>query len=237
MPVYRLSDHDIVFPPPSQAPPDGLLAVAGDLRPERLLAAYSQGIFPWPHDGYPLLWFSPDPRMVLRPAELHVARRLARTLRQGKFEVRLDSAFRAVMEGCAGVPRKHERGTWITPEMIAAYCRLHELGFAHSAEAYSGGELVGGIYGVSLGHAFIGESMFARVNDASKVAFATLVHQLARWEFTLVDAQVYTRHVAHFGATEWPRARYLRALNEALQWPTRRGRWVLEEGDFSEPAG
>jgi leucyl/phenylalanyl-tRNA--protein transferase len=225
--VYRLGTQ-VAFPPPDEAEPSGLLAVGGDLRPERLLLAYSLGIFPWPLVERPLLWFSPDPRMVLEPAALRVSRSLAKTLRQGRFEVRLDTRFDEVVRRCAEVPRRGEVGTWITPELATAYRRLHELGFAHSAEAWEDGQLVGGLYGVSLGGAFFGESMFAHRTDASKAAFVTLVRQLAAWGFDLVDCQVHTEHLARFGAVEWPRGRFLAALAASLERPPRRGRWRLD---------
>ena len=194
MTVYQL-DARVVFPPPSEAEPSGLLAVGGDLSCERLLTAYASGIFPWYEDPQPILWFSPDPRWLLLPAELRVARRLGRTLRQKKFEVTLDTAFGRVIRGCASARRAGAQGTWITPAMIEAYQELFELGFAHSAEAWQAGELVGGVYGVSLGGAFFGESMFTLRPDASKVAFATLVLQLEDWGFDFVDCQVHTAHL------------------------------------------
>lgn len=226
MPVFRLTE-ELVFPAPELADETGLLAVGGDLRPERLLLAYANGIFPWPHEGMPLLWFSPDPRMVLRARELHVSRRLARTIRSGRFEVRLDTAFRQVIESCALIPRRGEQGTWITREMINAYTRLHELGFVHSAETWQDGQLVGGLYGVSIGQSFVGESMFARERDASKVAFVELVRQLQDWGIELIDVQVHTNHLARFGASEWPRRQYLDALKGALEGPTLGGPWIL----------
>lgn len=230
MPVFQL-DERLVFPPPELADPDGLLAVGGDLRPERLLLAYSSGIFPWPTEGFPLLWHSPDPRYVLLATELHVPRSLNKKIRKGAFRCTLDTAFRRVVERCADKPRPGQQGTWITPEMVDAYARLHELGFAHSSEAWEGEELVGGLYGVSLGAAFFGESMFADRSDASKVAFVCLVRQLRRWGIELVDAQVHTAHLERFGARHWPRARYLEALAEALTVPTRRGPWRFEADD------
>lgn len=225
MPVYRLSNQ-IVFPDPNDADTDGLLAIGGDLSPQRVLLAYAQGIFPWPHEGLPLLWFSPDPRMVLRPSELHVSRSLRRTMNKGIFEVRFDTAFDRVIRACATTPRAGQDGTWVSNEMIHAYCCLHDLGFAHSAEAWIDGALVGGLYGVSLGAAFFGESMFAQRSDASKVAFVHLVRQLHKWEFHLVDCQMHTDHLARFGASEWPRRRFLQALKHALQVPTQRGAWT-----------
>lgn len=227
MPVYRL-DRTLAFPPPDAAEPDGLLAVGGDLRPERLLLAYANGIFPWYDRGLPILWHSPDPRMVLLGRELHVSRSLRKVMRRGRFRISLDAAFEAVIRSCASVPRPGQRGTWITEEMIAAYVRLHALGFAHSAEAWEGDRLVGGLYGVSLGRCFFGESMFAVAGDASKTAFATLVQQLSRWGVDLVDCQVHTEHLARFGATEWPRDEFLHALAERLEQPTLRGAWRLD---------
>lgn len=228
MTVYRLGPRP-VFPPPEEAEPSGLLAVGGDLAPERLVAAYAAGIFPW-YEEPPILWFSPDPRMALEPGGLHVPRRLARTLRQGRFELSLDRAFSAVIRGCAETRREGvgDGGTWITPEMIEAYERLFELGVAHSCEAWQGGELAGGLYGVSLGAGFFGESMFFRRRDASKAALVALVLQLEAWGFELFDCQMYTAHVARFGATEWPRERFLAALERALARPTRPGPWRLE---------
>lgn len=227
MPAYRLSDA-IAFPPPEEADASGLVAVGGDLSAERLLLAYSMGIFPWPLVEKPLLWFSPDPRMVLRPREVVVSRSLRKTLRKGSFDVRLDTAFERVVARCAEIPRRGEAGTWITGDMARAYLRLHELGFAHSSEAWHGEELVGGLYGVSLGAAFFGESMFADRPDASKVAFAALVQQLDAWCFELIDCQVHTEHLARFGAKEWSRRRFLTALRRALDAPTRRGAWKLD---------
>jgi len=214
----------IPFPDPRLAEPHGLLAYGGDLSPERLLSAYAHGVFPWYQDE-PILWFSPDPRMVLRPEELVVRRSLAKTLRGGRYTVRFDTAFEEVIRACAAVPRPGQDGTWITPDMIEAYCALHELGYAHSAESWYEGELVGGLYGVSLGAAFFGESMFARRGDASKVAFVKLVEQLRAWDFHFVDCQVPTEHLGGFGAREWPRDEFLDALEATLELESRRGRW------------
>jgi leucyl/phenylalanyl-tRNA--protein transferase len=225
--VYRLGP-EVAFPDPRLAEPDGLLAVGGDLGPERLLTAYALGIFPWYEDP-PILWFSPDPRMVLRPAELHVPRRLRRSLRRRPFEVSLDRSFHEVIRACATAPRREGRGTWITKDMIEAYDRLHELGFAHSAEAWREGELVGGLYGVSLGGAFFAESMFHRCSEASKAALVALVEQLHAWGFELFDAQLPVEHLERWGARPWPRERFLAALASALQRPTRRGRWTLSD--------
>ncbi|MBW2493225.1 MAG: leucyl/phenylalanyl-tRNA--protein transferase [Deltaproteobacteria bacterium] len=227
MPVYRLT-NELIFPDPEDADPSGLLAVGGDLGAERLLLAYSMGIFPWYEDGLPILWHSPDPRMVLLPDQLRVSRSLRKAQRGCDLEIRLDSDFEAVIRACARAPRDGQDGTWITDAMIDAYLRLFELGCAHSAETWQGDELVGGLYGVSLGGCFFGESMFARSANASKVAFATLVEQLARWEFDLIDCQVHTEHLARFGATEWPRSRFLEVLEKSLAKQTRRGRWQLD---------
>jgi leucyl/phenylalanyl-tRNA--protein transferase len=228
MPVYRLGASPR-FPPPDEAEEGGLLAVGGDLSPQRLLTGYAMGIFPW-YQEEPILWYSPDPRAVLVPAELRISRRLRRTLSRGHFELRFDTAFEEVIRSCASVPRRGGGGTWITPDMIAAYCTLHELGFAHSSEAWSEGELAGGVYGVSLGGSFFGESMFFRQRDASKAALVALVWQTEAWGFDLFDCQLPTEHLASFGAREWPRDRFLRVLGESVERPTRRGRWQLSPG-------
>jgi leucyl/phenylalanyl-tRNA--protein transferase len=236
MPIFRLG-RDLAFPHPEDSDPSGLLAVGGDLQPDRLLLAYASGIFPWYSNDQPILWHSPDPRAVLEPASLHVPRSLAKVLRQGRFEVRLDTAFAAVIRACADAARPGGGGTWITREMQHAYCALHEQGFAHSAEAFVDGRLVGGLYGVSLGSIFFGESMFARVPDASKVAFVVLVRQLVRWGFELIDCQQHTAHLARFGAVMWSRSCYLDALARCTARPTRRGVWHLapEQAPRSEP--
>ncbi len=209
--------------------------MGGDLRPERLLLAYSMGIFPW--QGDPLHWHSPDPRMVLLAGELRVSRSLAKTIRQGRFRPTLDTAFSDVMVACATVPRTGQDGTWITPAMVDAYGELHRRGFAHSVEAWSGHTLAGGLYGVSLGAAFFGESMFARERDASKVAFVALVEQLRRWRIPLVDCQVYTPHLESFGAREWPRRVFLETLRGALERPTRLGPWRFDSAGPQDVSG
>ena len=226
MPVYRL-DRRLAFPPVEEAE-DGLLAVGGDLGPERLVLAYSSGIFPWYSRGQPILWHSPDPRLVLRAPDLHVPRSLRKTIRKGTFRFTLDAAFPEVIDACARASRPGQRDTWITPAMKRAYVELHRLGLAHSAEAWQGGRLAGGLYGVSLGGAFFGESMFTRVPDAAKSAFVVVVEQLRAWGITLVDSQVHTDHVARFGATLWSRRDYLVALRKALRQKTRQGPWELE---------
>ncbi len=215
--------------PPVELAEDGLLAVGGDLRPERLLLAYSKGIFPWYGKNLPILWHSPDPRMVLLPRELIVNRSLRKAMRKQPYELRLDTAFGDVLRGCAESPRPGQTGTWLIPEMVTAYQRMHELGFAHSAEAWLDGKLVGGLYGVSLGACFYGESMFARAPDASKIVFVALVRQLAAWGTTLIDCQVHTEHLDRFGAKEIPRAEFLELLRDALEAPTRRGAWKFDD--------
>jgi leucyl/phenylalanyl-tRNA--protein transferase len=227
VPIYRLP-REPVFPDPERAEPDGLLAVGGDLSPERLLTAYAEGIFPWFSEGTPILWWSPDPRLVLDPPALHVPRSLARTMRRGLYRVTADAAFDRVIRRCAEQPRPGQDGTWITDDMVRAYERLHAAGFAHSFEAWEGEALAGGLYGVSLGAAFFGESMFADRPDASKVAFARAVEWLRRWDVRLVDCQVRTDHLVRFGAREIPRAEFLSRLAVALEAPTWRGRWDLE---------
>ena len=233
MPIFRL-DKRLQFPPPHLAEDNGILAIGGDLAPERLVQAYRQGIFPWYSDGMPILWHSPDPRLVLDASDLHVGRSLRKVLRRGDYEIRFDTEFTAVIERCAAVPRADQDGTWITAAMQRAYVELFELGVAHSAEAWLDGELVGVLYGVSLGAAFFGESMFALAPNASKVAFVTLVRQLRAWNIPLIDCQVHTEHLARFGATEWPRAKFLQRLKTALKAPTRRGPWQLQVDGAAE---
>ncbi len=226
MSLFRLP-REPVFPDPELAEPDGLLAVGGDLSVERLLAAYAAGVFPWYSEGLPILWWSPDPRLVLFPEELHVSRSLGRTLRSGRFRMAADTAFERVIRACAGQARPGQDGTWLTPEMIEAYLRLHRRGFAHSFEAWEGEALAGGLYGVSLGAAFFGESMFADRPDASKAAFVRSVEWLAARGFQLVDCQVKTAHLQRFGAREIPRRQFLTRLAHVLERPTLRGRWEM----------
>ncbi|MFZ5813087.1 MAG: leucyl/phenylalanyl-tRNA--protein transferase [Thermodesulfobacteriota bacterium] len=218
MSIFVLSDDpdDLRFPPPSLAGPEGLLAVGGDLSVPRLLSAYSQGIFPWYDATSPILWWSPDPRPVLFPAELHVPRRLERMLRQNRFDIGFDMDFPAVIRACAGVRRPGQRGTWITQAMTRAYIDLHRAGFAHSVEARLDGRLVGGVYGVALGRAFFGESMFHLEPDASKAAFVVLVRRLEALGFHFIDCQQTTAHLARFGSREVPRAEFLSLLSRAL---------------------
>lgn len=205
--------------------PLGIVAVHGNLSPGVLISAYRQGIFPWYDDESPILWWSPDPRFILNTGELHISKSMRKFLRKHTFSVTVDSAFEDVIMACADVPRKEQEGTWIVPEMEQAYIDLHRLGYAHSVEVWDKGELVGGLYGVSLGHAFFGESMFSRVSNASKTAFILLSIALREKEYPLIDCQVYTSHLEQFGAVEVERDYFLERLEEELQHPTKRGSW------------
>lgn len=227
MSVYWLTD-DLVFPPPEGASEEGVVAVGGDLRPERLVLAYAQGIFPWPHEGLPLLWFSPDPRFVIDLHEVHVGRSLRKRARHCPFELRADTAFEQVIDGCAQTPRPDQPGTWITREIRDAYLSLHAQGIAHCIEAWEGEQLVGGLYGIALGGMFCGESMFALRDDASKLCTVSLLGNLRARGFAMVDCQVYTDHLARFGAQQWPRASFLKTLREAVSTPGLKGPWELE---------
>ena len=222
------------FPDPALAEtePNGLLAVGGDLSPQRLRSAYRLGIFPWYGAGQPILWWSPDPRLVLFPDRLRISRSLRKTLRRGAFTVSLDRDFGAVIRACAA-PRADAGGTWIVPAMARAYERLHVLGLAHSAEAWRGDELAGGLYGVAMGRVFFGESMFSRASDASKVALAYLARCLSDWGYALIDCQVYTPHLASLGAVEMPRAEFQRRLAEAIDQPVAGHAW---DARFRGPA-
>ncbi len=229
--MFVLPAHaEPVFPPVHLASPEGLLAIGGDLSTERLLAAYSAGIFPWYNTGQPILWWSPDPRAVLFPSQLRISRSLKKTLRKARFTLSLDTAFSQVIEGCASAPRpQRAAGTWITAEMKEAYFRLHTLGYAHSVEAWFEGRLAGGLYGVALGRTFFGESMFTLVSDASKVAFAHLVLQLRAWDYQMIDCQMRSAHLASLGGTEIPRGEFLTILAAGLAYPTQRGPWRVDE--------
>jgi leucyl/phenylalanyl-tRNA--protein transferase len=227
LPLFLL-DKRLAFPDPELAR-EGLLAVGGDLRPERLLLGYRMGIFPWYHDGLPILWHSPDPRCVIPTKKVHISRSLARVLKHGEYSVRYDEAFARVIRACKEAPRSGQDGTWITDEMEEAYLKLHELGFAHSAESYFEGKLMGGLYGVSLGRMFFGESMFSWRANASKVALVTLAQRLLREGFELIDSQVANPLTVSLGAEEWPRRLYLdRLAAELAAAPTRRGSWAEE---------
>lgn len=215
MTVYRLT-KELVFPPPELADDDGLLAVGGDLSVVRLVLAYSMGIFPWYSGKSPILWWSPNPRMVLFPKELKISHTLRQTMKKGIYRITTNSAFEDVISNCATITRKGEKGTWITDDMREAYIRLHKAGFAHSVEAWDGAELAGGLYGIVMGKVFFGESMFAKKSDASKVAFATYALQLAENGFELIDCQVTTEHMKRFGAREITLAEFIKQLRKAL---------------------
>ncbi|MBN9124232.1 MAG: leucyl/phenylalanyl-tRNA--protein transferase [Nitrosospira sp. 56-18] len=221
------------FPPLHAAlrEPNGLLAAGGDLSPQRLIEAYRSGIFPWFNSGEPVLWWSPDPRMVLFPDQIKISRSLRKILTKGGYEVRVDSAFREVMEAC-GAPRRKQAGTWIHPEMVSAYSTLHEMGGAHSVEIWIGGELAGGLYGIAQGRAFFGESMFSRVPNTSKIALVHLARQLQRWGFGMIDCQMKTAHLASLGATEIAREEFSQRLKELVNYPVRAEKWCFD----NEPA-
>ena len=227
MPVFRLIEAPI-FPSPDLAEPDGLLAVGGDLSPERLLAAYSQGIFPWFSEGDPILWWSPAPRLVLFPHEFHLPRRLARTLASGRFRLSADTAFAEVVAGCATASGRDRDGTWITPAMRAAYLRLHQLGFAHSIECWAGDELAGGLYGICLDRIFFGESMFTRVTDASKAALAALVRLAVDRGIALIDCQMTTAHLVRLGGRELDRAAFQAELEAHIDQCRPQPPWRLD---------
>jgi len=221
---------DTPFPPLATAlrEPNGLLAVGGDLSPRRLLDAYRRGIFPWYSEGDPILWWSPDPRMVLVPGDLRITRSLAKILRNRAYAVRYDTAFDDVMRACAA-PRPGQPTTWITAEMRAAYRRLHELGYAHSVETWIDGELAGGLYGVAIGRMFYGESMFTRVRDASKIALVGLARKLDGEAFGMIDCQMHTEHLARLGAREVPRAEFARRLADLVDYARAPHRWTTGE--------
>ncbi len=224
MPV-EITKRSKSFPDLDEADESGLLAVGGDLSIERLKLAYSKGIFPWYEDGMPILWWSPDPRMVLFPNKMIVSHSLRQSIKKQQFTVTIDTAFEKVIHNCSKTPRKGEDGTWITREMKNAYIRLHEAGYAHSAESWLDGELVGGLYGVSLGKAFFGESMFHHVTNASKVALYHLVEKLCAWNFTIIDSQVYTNHLESLGGEMIPRNQYVHFLEDAIQVEDVVGSW------------
>jgi leucyl/phenylalanyl-tRNA--protein transferase len=227
-----LEPHD-PFPPVATAlrEPDGLLAAGADLSETRLIDAYSKGIFPWFSEGQPLLWWSPDPRMVLFPPELRISRSLAKRLRRRDYEIRTDTCFETVMRACAA-PRAGQDGTWITTDMIAAYSALNRRGIAHSVETWIDGQLAGGLYGIALGRMFYGESMFARAADASKLALAHLVRQLQRLDFGMIDCQMKTAHLASFGAREIPRSEFMLKLQELVNYPMQSGEWRIDDDLF-----
>ena len=224
-----LDPHD-EFPRLEEAlrEPNGLLCAGADLSPPRILDAYRSGIFPWFSPGEPILWWSPDPRMVLVPDEMRVSRSLRRRLQQGNFEVRLDCAFPSVIRACASTPRPGQSGTWITREMRHAYLALHELGYAHSVETWVNNELVGGLYGLAIGRMFYGESMFSLATDASKLALAHLTRFLAKQGFGLIDCQMNTPHLASLGAREIPRSEFITQLHALTVTPPLNGRWPID---------
>ncbi|HSV17133.1 MAG TPA: leucyl/phenylalanyl-tRNA--protein transferase [Casimicrobiaceae bacterium] len=225
---------DDPFPPVERAldEPNGLLAAGGDLSPQRLLAAYRHGVFPWYSAGQPILWWSPDPRMVLYVDEFRISRSLRKTVRAGRFDVRADTAFADVVENCARTPRPGQYGTWITPAIIDAYVALHRLGYAHSIESWQDGELVGGLYGVCLGRVFFGESMFAWRNDASKVAMVTLVDLLRRAAVPLVDCQQQTAHLESLGARPISRGDFAAELSKLIGWPASAAMFHVKQSDL-----
>jgi leucyl/phenylalanyl-tRNA--protein transferase len=224
VPVFLLSDK-IEFPPPHLASEDGLLAVGGDLSQKRLLLAYRMGIFPWFSNNEPILWWSPDPRFVLFPHEIKITKTLKKIIKKDIFNVTMDLAFNEVITQCAQVRLQKNQGTWIVKDMIDAYCNLHESGFAHSVEVWFQGDLVGGLYGVSLGRCFSGESMFTLVSNASNVGLVKLAEHLKELSFDLIDCQVPTEHLTRFGARQIPRIRFLNQLEKSLKAPTQRGKW------------
>lgn len=218
-----------LFPPleTALAKPNGLLAAGGDLSPERLVEAYRHGIFPWFNENDTILWWSPDPRMVLFPSELRISRSLSKMLRKKNYEIRFDTDFSQVIHACAA-PRKGQSGTWIHSDMISAYTLLHEMGLAHSVETWIDNKLVGGLYGVAQGKMFFGESMFSRIHDTSKIAFIHLVKQLERWGFTMIDCQIKSAHLASFGAREIPREKFSQILKELVNYPNQIKKWQFD---------
>ncbi|KPJ95116.1 MAG: leucyl/phenylalanyl-tRNA--protein transferase [Gammaproteobacteria bacterium SG8_11] len=223
------NDTTSCFPDVSLAleEPDGLLAIGGSLSPQRLISAYCHGIFPWYNEDQPILWWSPNPRAVLFPRKLHISRSLRKTLRKNDFTVTMDQTFDQVINACSE-PRAQQQGTWISPEMKAAYCKMHELGHAHSVECWQNNTLVGGLYGLAFGKVFFGESMFSRVTDASKVAFVQFVRQLQSWGFLLIDCQVETEHLTSLGAELIPRVQFVQMLENLCYLPTRPAPWRFE---------
>ena len=226
MPVYQLTDK-LIFPPAELAEKDGLLAIGGDLSPERLLLAYSNGIFPWFSENDPILWWAPSPRLVIFPDEFKVPKRLARIIRQKKYVVTLDQAFRQVITGCATIAERGIKGTWITRDMIAAYSDLHDMGFAHSVECWQDDKLEGGLYGVSLGGFFFGESMFCRQPNCSKIALVFLLKKLLQWDFDLIDCQMKTLHLLQFGTREIPGPEFQKLLAKSMSRISHTGKWQL----------
>ncbi len=224
-----LNDSDFVFPDTESAlqEPNGLLAAGGNLAPERLIEAYSKGIFPWFEEDQPILWWTPDPRMVLFPEELHISRSLTRAIKKSTLELSSDQAFREVMLACAG-QRPYSNATWITMDMVDAYCALHEMGVAHSIEAWNDGRLVGGLYGIAIGEVFFGESMFSHQDNASKIAFASSVQKLGSLGYRLIDCQVSSPFLASFGAREIPRQTFITMLPQSTDYVRNKAHWPLQ---------
>jgi leucyl/phenylalanyl-tRNA--protein transferase len=229
--IYQLS-HELIFSDPFEADESGLLALGGDLNVDRLLLAYSQGIFPWFNPEDPIMWWSPAWRPIFIPGEMKVSKSLRRTIKKGVFEIRMDTAFEQVMRACGDL-RKDEEGTWISEDMIESYTLLHEMGYAHSVEAWQDNQLVGGLYGVALGRAFFGESMFHKVSDASKVAFFALSENLKEWGFKFIDSQVSNPHLESLGSMEIHRTVFMDMLAQAVVLPTKVGRWENAFGDLA----
>ncbi len=227
--MFYLGPDRTWFPPVEETDEDGILAVGGDLSTERLVHAYRRGVFPWYSEGLPILWHCPDPRFVLVPQKLHVPRSLRKVMKRGAYRVTVDTAFERVIDGCAKTRRPGQRGTWITRDMRKAYVRLHAEGVAHSCEAWVGDQLMGGLYGVGLGAVFYGESMFAHGDDASKVAFVTLVEWLISWGVQLIDCQQETAHLARFGAEGWPRQAFVEQVSALVQQPVGPAQWRLPD--------
>lgn len=225
MPVLLTDDLD--FPPADEADEHGIVAWGGDFSPERLLLAYQRGIFPWPHRGLPIVWFCPDPRFVLEPKNILIPKSLKKTLKTTSLTIKADTNFLAVIKNCQQVHKQRHADTWITNDMVDAYYALHRQGFAHSIEAYEDGHLVGGLYGISLGSIFFGESMFFTRPNASKICFVTLVAHLIDWQFSLIDCQAHTHHLVRFGAEAMARSDFLHALQASLNIPSKTGPWLL----------
>lgn len=225
MTIFKLNS-DLIFPDPTQAEPDGLLAIGGDLQVKRILLSYSMGIFPWYSDGQPILWWSPDPRLMILPESLHISKSLKRTIKSHKYVVKFDHCFETIVELCSTVARKGQNGTWITKEMQVAYSKLHQAGFAHSVECYDKGQIVGGLYGVSLGGGFFGESMFSLKSDASKICLATLAQKMVEMKFDFIDCQIPTDHLKRMGAFEVDRKEFLIRLRRTLDKSTYSGSWA-----------
>ncbi len=223
MPVFLLS-NELIFPPPQLASKEGIIAIGGDLDIDRLLLAYQTGVFPWYAEGEPIMWWSPDPRLVLFPDEIRISRTLKKVLRKNQFRVTMDTGFERVISECAGT-RHDEEGTWIVDDMIDAYINLHRAGYAHSVEVWQDENLAGGLYGVSLGGTFFGESMFTNISNASSVGLVKLIEYLKSISINLIDCQVKTDHLIRFGAREIPRSRFLKLLKLSVNQPTKKGKW------------